>query len=106
MVKSKVKLEKTWIHIHNPQPSLKAINITVCLDCNKRTRMIQFFTEWYGWNSTCLKCGRRWCDGEWMPLEFARGVRKRNIELAKKNWRRLKALENLKECRDKWQKVK
>lgn len=51
--------------------------------------MIEFFTPWYGWHSTCLKCGREWIDSEWIPIDFARGVRKRNIEMAKSHWRKL-----------------
>jgi hypothetical protein len=36
--------------------------------------MIQFHTTWYGWDSTCIKCGRNWQDGEWMDLPFANGL--------------------------------
>jgi hypothetical protein len=49
--------------------------------------MIEFFTPWYGWYSTCIKCGRQWGDGKWLPLDFFRGVRKLNIDEAKAKWR-------------------
>jgi hypothetical protein len=70
--------------------------------------MIQFFTPWYGWDSTCLKCGRKWCDDYWMELPFCSGQwgyaggrigklrctsyrfmkpREYNIEAAKLRWR-------------------
>ena len=79
----------TYVHIHAPQPTWKSILHTVCLDCKQQTRMMQFFTPWYGWDSTCLKCGRRWCDGEWMPLPFMPQARQLSIASAKKLWRRL-----------------
>lgn len=77
------------IHIHAPRPTEKAILITICPDCKRRTRMIQFFTPWYGWESTCIRCGRSWQDGEWMPLTFEPQSRQKSIQRAKKLWRRL-----------------
>ena len=77
------------IHIHNPPVLDKAVTAVTCLDCKKRTRMLSFFQEWYGWQSTCLRCGRVWDGGEWIPLEFRRGVRARNIASAKARWRAL-----------------
>ena len=76
------------VHIHAPPVTDKAITATVCLDCRKRTRMLQFFQDWYGWHSTCLRCGRQWDDGEWLPLDFRRGIRADNIRHAKERWRR------------------
>ncbi len=76
------------IHIHAPQPTERAITAATCPDCGKRTRMIQFLTPWYGWASTCLRCGRHWEDGEWIALPFVRGARKKNVESAKARWRR------------------
>ena len=37
-----------------------------------------------------MNCGRQWSDGEWLPLDFYRGVRKENINSAKRLWRKLK----------------
>jgi len=79
----------SYVHIHAPQATAKEIGITVCVDCKKRTRMLCFFTPWYGWDSICLRCGRHWSDGEWMPLDFVRQSRQRSIDSAKKLWRRL-----------------
>ena len=76
-----------YVHIHAPQPTERAITATVCLDCGKRTRMVQFFTPYYGWDSTCLRCGRHWRDGEWTALAFMRGARKNSIDRAKRRWR-------------------
>jgi len=75
------------VHIYAPKATEKAVVSTDCPDCGKRTRMIRFYTPWYGWDSTCIRCGRQWRDGEWMPLEFMRGVRQRNIDTAKKRYR-------------------
>lgn len=79
----------TYVHIHAPKATAKSILRCVCHDCKKNTRLLQFFTPWYGWESTCIRCGRRWSDGEWMPLDFYRGVRKHNIEMAKAYWRKM-----------------
>ena len=80
------------IHIHAPQATAKSVTIVICRDCGERTRMLQFFTPWYGWDSTCIKCGRHWSDGEWMPLDFVRQSRQKSIAAAKKHWRRLPAV--------------
>ncbi len=77
------------IHIHAPQITAKAIHKTECPDCKERTAMLQYYTPWYGWDSTCLKCGRNWCDGEWMSLEFVRQSRQKSINYAKQLWRKL-----------------
>ena len=83
------ELARPSIHIHAPQATAKYIKAAICLDCKKRTRMIQFFTPWYGFDSTCIRCGRTWCDGEWMPLEFCRNARQSNIEHAKNKYRKM-----------------
>lgn len=81
----------SYVHIHAPPVTRKAAQATKCPDCQRRTRMLSFFQEWYGWHSTCLRCGRQWDGGEWLPLEFQRGVRKANIARAKQRWRMLAA---------------
>lgn len=78
-----------YIHIYAPRATAKRAHGTTCPDCRRRTWLLQFFTPWYGWHSTCLRCGREWADGEWLRLDFVRGVRQRNIEAAKKRWRAL-----------------
>lgn len=75
------------IHVHAPQSSVKGSHRTVCIDCGKKTVMLGFFTEWYGWDTTCIKCGRNWIDGEWMALDFVRQSRQISIAAAKKRWR-------------------
>ena len=80
---------KNSVHIHSPQPTAKEIKGMICPDCEKRTRMLSFYTPWYGWDSTCLRCGRNWQDGEWMPLDFVRQSRQTSIQRAKQQWREL-----------------
>ena len=75
------------MHIYAPQATDAAITTTTCIDCGKRTRMIGFFTPYYGWDSTCMRCGRNWCDGEWMDLPFMRGAREKSIAAAKRRYR-------------------
>lgn len=76
-----------YVHVHAPAQTAKRIDCGACPDCKKRTRFLAFFTPWYGWDSTCIRCGREWQDGYWCSLPFARGARQRNIELAKRVWR-------------------
>lgn len=76
------------IHICRPHVGSKSITADHCPDCKRHTRFMGFHQEWYGWDETCLRCGRRWQDGEWLPLEFARGIRAHNIKSAKARWRR------------------
>ncbi len=71
-----------------PAPFMKFARAGICPDCKQRTRFIGFAYEWYGANQTCIKCGRRWSDGEWMPLEFMPQSRQKSIESAKKAFRR------------------
>lgn len=78
------------LHINRPRFSAKRIVRFTCPDCKKNSRAIEFFQHYRGWDSTCLNCGRQWCDGDWIPLDFYRGVRKANIDAAKRLWRQLK----------------
>ena len=75
------------VHIYAPPAISRFIRSGVCPDCKKRTRFIGWCYEWHGASSTCLRCGREWQDGEWMPLPFMRGARERNIAKAKRRWR-------------------
>lgn len=76
------------IHIHAPKPTMRTCIAGVCPDCKKRTRFLSWYVEWYGASQICLRCGREWEDGEWMPLPFVRGARQRNVDAAKARWRR------------------
>ena len=82
------------IHINRPRFNAKRIVRFNCPDCKKNSRAIEFFQHYRGWDSTCINCGRQWCDGEWLPLDFYRGVRKENINAAKQLWRKLKDIDH------------
>lgn len=78
-----------YVHILAPEVTRRAVRAGDCPDCNRRSRFISFHQDWYGWRQTCLRCGRTWDDGEWLPLDFERGARRKSIERAKAWWRRL-----------------
>jgi len=67
----------------------RRVRVGKCPDCGKHTRFLVWYYEWYGASQVCLRCGRRYEDGEWMPFPFACGnQRKISIEKAKKRWRK------------------
>jgi hypothetical protein len=76
------------IHINYTRTHDRKVTRKICPDCKQKSVFIHFFQEWYGWDSTCLNCGRRWCDGEWMPFAFYRNARKDSIESARMRWKR------------------
>ena len=78
----------TYVHVYAPKPTGRFVLSGTCRDCKRRTRFIGLSYEWYDASVTCLRCGRRWEDGEWMPLEFERGARRNSIERAKRAFRR------------------
>lgn len=75
------------LHICAPQ-GYRHVHAGTCPDCKRRTRFIGASYEWYGATTTCLRCGRSWCDGEWMALDFVPKSRQRSIEDAKAMFRR------------------
>jgi hypothetical protein len=77
----------SFIHINRPRVTAKKIWRGTCLDCGKPTRFLSFHQDWYGWNSTCIRCGRVWDDGEWIVLPFVRGAREKSVASAKCRWR-------------------
>ena len=76
------------VSICRATPVLRRSVAGVCLDCKKPTRFLTIMYEWYGPDATCVRCGRRWSDGEWMPLTFERHARRRSIKAAVYAWRR------------------
>lgn len=59
-----------------------------CPDCGRWSAFVALFQEYYGWDVTCLLCGRSWIDGEWQPLPFQRFARRDSIAAARRAWRR------------------
>jgi len=77
------------IYINWVRYSTKALSRHYCSNCKKNRFFVAFYQEWYGWDSTCLKCGDSWADGERRERPFMRGWRAKAIEAAKSRYRRL-----------------
>lgn len=71
------------IHINSPNPTRVDIDKSRCPDCKKQSYFVNRFYEWYGSMSTCMRCGREYADGEWLPLTFSRNARKINKDAAR-----------------------
>lgn len=78
----------THLHIHAPQPTDRRLDRMSCPTCSRRTYFAQWFTPWYGWDSTCLRCGDSWQDGEREQRPFMPKWRQKSIDSAKVRWRR------------------
>ena len=78
----------TTVHINAPNAIDRDIITAICPDCLKRTKMICTYYAWYGGSATCIRCGRNWEDGEWIPFEFYRYARRDSIAAAKRRYRR------------------
>lgn len=81
-------MTEAHIHIYAPQPDHKSLTRAPCFDCKQESLFVGFNTPWLGWDETCIRCGRRWQDGEWMALDFYRHARRDSIRSARKRWRR------------------
>jgi hypothetical protein len=89
------------VHIYAPRATAKVVSRGTCPDCKLPSRFLAFFTPWHGWDSTCIRCGRHFQDGYWLPLPFISGQwlrdrqgrlvflkpRAANVALAKRRWR-------------------
>lgn len=76
------------LHLHAPSADRAEINRGDCPTCAKATRFVEIHVPWYGWTSSCLRCGDSWQDGERLERPFARGWRPRAIEEARARYRR------------------
>lgn len=63
----------------------------LCPTCWRRVFFYDWFQEWYGWHSTCLKCGDQWQDGLMCPRPFKPRWRQENIEQARREWRKFRS---------------
>lgn len=69
-----------------------------CPDCGRHSWFIGVHTPWYGVQTGCLRCGRQWADGEWMPLDFVPKSRQRSIAALKRRYRRALSVPVCREC--------
>ncbi len=81
---------RCYVHVHAPQPDAFGINRPYCPTCKRRTFMLWRHTTWYGSDSTCLRCGEEWQDGERAERPFAPRWRERNKAAARAIYRRLR----------------
>jgi uncharacterized protein YbdZ (MbtH family) len=81
--------EITNFHICAPAQTAKKKHMVFCPDCERYAWFYSFFTPWYGWHTTCTKCGRQFVEGEWLDLPFKRGAREESIAWAKKKWKEM-----------------
>ncbi len=77
----------TLVHINAPRAVDFGIRRARCPTCDRPTRFVCFFYEWYGWGTTCLACGERWEDGEMLERPFVRGWREKSKQAARKLYR-------------------
>lgn len=88
MVSAETEDVNDYVHVHTPRPDLAQITRGKCPDCERRSAFVQLHTPWYGWDTTCLRCGRNWADGEWIALPFCRTARRDSVAAAKRAYRR------------------
>ena len=81
-------INKPYIHINFTRYSRRDLSRGDCPTCKRKTFFVAFFQEWYGWDSTCLKCGERWTDGEMHERPFMPKWRQKSIESEKRAWRK------------------
>ena len=81
-----------WIsdtaHLHAPEATEGEIARSYCPTCAKSRFMARWFTPWYGWDMTCLKCGESWQDGERCERPFMPKWRQKSVAGALARWRR------------------
>jgi len=73
----------SWVKTHD-----RKIMREKCPDCGRNSFFACFYQEWYGWDLTCMNCGRSFSDGEWCSLPFCRTARKDSKQLARRRWKR------------------
>ncbi len=85
-------MSEPYVHINFCRYDLVALKRGHCPTCDKKTFFVSLHQDWYGWDSTCLKCGEHWQDGEMSERPFERAWRKRRIEQARASYRKWSGL--------------
>ncbi len=76
------------VHIHAPPAIERSIRWVDCLDCKKRSPFAILSYDYYGPSACCMRCGRRYQEGEWCALDFCRNSRKANRDSMRAAWKR------------------
>jgi hypothetical protein len=77
------------IYIHAPKAIDRSALRSRCPVCERRSVILSFYVAWYGWDSTCLRCGESWASGELKPRPFMPKWREARRDAARAHWRRL-----------------
>jgi hypothetical protein len=75
------------LHVNFVRHIIAMLHRIDCPTCKKKTYATAFYQEWYGWDTTCLRCGEEWQDGKMSERPFERGWRTKRIIAAKKHYR-------------------
>jgi hypothetical protein len=72
------------IHLHAPKPDRIVKCQQYCQDCKQIQPFIAWHTPYYGWDGTCLFCGGRFQDENWMTWYTSKrmdngSIRRQNI---------------------------
>ena len=81
---------KLTVHVCAPPAAEAKIFRQKCPTCERRVYFVGFFTPWYGWSKTCLRCGEQWEDGERMDRPLMRGWREKSKVRARARFRRFR----------------
>jgi len=81
-------MTKSEAHISPTQTHARRLARGICPDCNKYTYFAIFHQEWYGWDRTCLRCGRKWSGRERIPFSSPRTARRDSVRAARDRWKR------------------
>lgn len=76
------------VSICAPEPEIVQLLRLHCPTCERQRRFACFHYAWYGWHTTCLRCGDSWSDGERMDRPFERAWRPKVIRRAWDYYRR------------------
>lgn len=80
------------LHVNHVRYSEARLAREHCPNCKKRTFFVSFFQDYYGWDSTCLRCGDSWQGSEMRERPFERGWRERRVKEAKDAYRKWRTL--------------
>jgi len=78
------------VHVYAPAPAERMVRWSTCPDCCKRSPFAVLLYEWHGADSTCMRCGRNFQDGQWCRLDLVRDARRKSKDAARAAWKRAK----------------
>jgi hypothetical protein len=76
------------IHVHAPKPSKTEVVKFHCSNCDCAREGLAEYTEWYGYELTCLNCGDVYDEDGRRERPFERGWRKKSVDAARERLER------------------